>query len=93
MKDVGKFYSHLVYFTAFLYCSLPFVIFYGHFIIFFKFCYVVQEKSGNPGSYIFLRDSFQTNGSHFFSILGLRPNGLNFVQKKNGSTKFFITGF
>jgi hypothetical protein len=40
MKDVGKFYGHLVYFTAFC-------IFYNHLVYFM----VILVKSGNPASY------------------------------------------
>jgi hypothetical protein len=36
-KDVSKFYSHLIYFTAIPYILGPFVIFCGHFGIFFPF--------------------------------------------------------
>jgi hypothetical protein len=48
MKDVGKFYVHLVYFTAILYILGPFVIFCGHFGIFFPFWYVVPTKIWQP---------------------------------------------
>jgi hypothetical protein len=48
MKDVGTFYVHLVYFTAILYILGPFVIFRGHFGIFFRFGMLYQQKSGNP---------------------------------------------
>jgi hypothetical protein len=48
IKDVGKFYDHLV-------ISLPFCIFYGHFeyfvvvlVYFYSFGMLHREKSGNP---------------------------------------------
>jgi hypothetical protein len=48
MKDVGKFYGHLVYFTAISYILWPFGIFYGHFGTYISphFGMLYQEKSG-----------------------------------------------
>jgi hypothetical protein len=49
MKEIGKFYGDLVYFTAILYILWPFGMFCGHFGVFFSFGMLCQEKSGNPG--------------------------------------------
>jgi hypothetical protein len=49
MKEVAKFYGHLVYFTAIWFMLWPFRIFCGHFGIFFRFGMLYQEKSGSPG--------------------------------------------
>jgi hypothetical protein len=49
MKDVGKFYGHLVYFSAISYILWPFGIFYGHLV--YIFCGRFGTfflKSGNP---------------------------------------------
>jgi hypothetical protein len=48
MKDGGKVYGHLVYFTAISYILLSFGIFCGHFGIFFQFWYVVPSKIWQP---------------------------------------------
>jgi hypothetical protein len=48
MKEAGKFYGHLVYFTAISYTLCPFRIFCGHFGKFFRFVMLYHEKSGNP---------------------------------------------
>jgi hypothetical protein len=45
MKDVGKFYVHLVYLTVITYILWPFGIFCVHFGIFFL---LHQDKSGSP---------------------------------------------
>jgi hypothetical protein len=48
-KDVGKFYSHLVYFTAILYffcCQLLYLMVI--LVYFSSFVMLYQEKSGNP---------------------------------------------
>jgi hypothetical protein len=50
MKEVGKFYGNLVYFTAISYMLWPFGIFCGHFGVFFSFGMLRQEKSGNPSN-------------------------------------------
>jgi hypothetical protein len=49
MKDAGKSYGHLVYFTAIAYNLLPSGIFCGHFGNFSRFGMLYQDKSGNPG--------------------------------------------
>jgi hypothetical protein len=50
MKDVGKFYGLLVYFTTIWYALWPFGIFCGYFGIYFSsFGMLFQDKSGNPG--------------------------------------------
>jgi hypothetical protein len=49
MKDVNKFYDHLVYFTAISYILWPFGKFCGHFGIFSYFGMLCREKSGSPG--------------------------------------------
>jgi hypothetical protein len=49
MKDVGKFFGNLVYFTAISYILWSFCIFCGHFGIFPHFGMLYEEKSGNPG--------------------------------------------
>jgi hypothetical protein len=46
MKDVGKMYGLLVYFTAILYILWPFYIFYGHFVYFFRFGMLQYKRSG-----------------------------------------------
>jgi hypothetical protein len=50
MKEVGKFYSHSLYFTAIGFILLPFSIFYGHLVYFSTLGMLYQEKSGNPAS-------------------------------------------
>jgi hypothetical protein len=48
MKDVGKCYDRLVYFTAISYILWPFGIFCGCCAIFFQFWYVVPRKIWQP---------------------------------------------
>jgi hypothetical protein len=48
IKDVGKFYGHLVYFTAISYTLWQFDIFCGHLVHFSHFGKPYQEISGNP---------------------------------------------
>jgi hypothetical protein len=45
----GKYYGHLVYFTAIWYISRPFSNFVAIRYIFPRFGILCQEKSGNPG--------------------------------------------
>jgi hypothetical protein len=58
MKEVGKLYVHLVYFTAVWFILWPLSIFYVWLVIwyilrpfgiFFPFGMLYLEKSGNPG--------------------------------------------
>jgi hypothetical protein len=53
MKDVGKFYGHLVYFTAILYILWTFGIFWVNFRIFIQFWYVVPRKIWQPRSGVY----------------------------------------
>jgi hypothetical protein len=55
MEDAGKFYGHLVYFTAiwyilcpFWYILCPFGYILCHLVYFFRFGLLYQEKTGNP---------------------------------------------
>jgi hypothetical protein len=48
MKDVGKLYGHLVYFTAIWYILWPFGTFLVILVYFSRFGMLYQEKSGNP---------------------------------------------
>jgi hypothetical protein len=50
MKDVGKFYSHLVHFSAISYILWPFGIFVVILVYFSRFGILYEEKSGNPES-------------------------------------------
>jgi hypothetical protein len=47
-KDVGKFYGHLVYFTAVPYILWPFDIFWVILVRLSRFGILRREKSGNP---------------------------------------------
>jgi hypothetical protein len=49
VEDVGQFHGHLVYFTAIWYILWPFGIFMVIWSIVFFFDKSYQEKSGNPG--------------------------------------------
>jgi hypothetical protein len=48
VKDAGKFYGHLVYFTAIWYILWPSGILYGHLVYFFPFWYVEPRKIWQP---------------------------------------------
>jgi hypothetical protein len=48
MKDVGKFYGHLVYFTATAYILWPFGYIFGYFGVVFPFWYVEPRKIWQP---------------------------------------------
>jgi hypothetical protein len=48
IKDVGKLYGHLVYFTAISYILWPLEIFFGRFGIFSPFWYIVPRKIWQP---------------------------------------------
>jgi hypothetical protein len=51
MENVGTFYGHFEYFTAFWCFLKSFAIFYGHLVYFPRFGMVYGEKSGTPGMY------------------------------------------
>jgi hypothetical protein len=53
MKDVGKYYGHLVYFATIYYYYIlwSFVIFCCHLVYLTRFNLLYQEKSGNPGRF------------------------------------------
>jgi hypothetical protein len=48
MKEVGKFYGHVIYFTAIRHILWSFGIFCGNLVSFPRFGILLQEKSGNP---------------------------------------------
>jgi putative exporter of polyketide antibiotics len=48
MKDIGKFYGHLVYVTAISYILWPCGIFLVIFVYLARFGVLYQQKSGNP---------------------------------------------
>jgi hypothetical protein len=50
MKDVGKVYGGLVYFTAISYSLRPLGIFCDHLVYFSSFGMLHEEKSGNPAA-------------------------------------------
>jgi hypothetical protein len=80
MKDVGKFCSHLVHFSAISYILCPFGIFCGHLVhfvviwyilrsfwyIFPRFGMLYQEKSGNPALQV-----YRANPAHW--LIRLNP--------------------
>jgi hypothetical protein len=50
MENFSIFYDHLEYFTAIWYILWTFGIVYVHLVYFPVLVFLVQEKSGNPGS-------------------------------------------
>jgi hypothetical protein len=48
MKDVGKLFCHLVYFTA-VYTFYGYLVYFGVILVYiFRFGMLYREKSGNP---------------------------------------------
>jgi hypothetical protein len=48
-EKTGKFYGHLVYFTAIWYIAFSFGVFVAIWVYFSSFGMLYQEKSGSPG--------------------------------------------
>jgi hypothetical protein len=61
MEDVGIFCGHFVHFTVFCYILWTSGIVRGILVIFFPFCILYKEKSGNPAQLRFLRTASEAS--------------------------------